>query len=51
MRTYKTTHAYYCGIDLHARSLYIHILRRDEMPTSEPSRCSQVMPRRATCGV
>jgi transposase len=26
MRTYKTQHAYYCGIDLHARSLYVHIL-------------------------
>jgi transposase len=26
MRTYKTQHAYYCGIDLHARSLYVHVL-------------------------
>jgi transposase len=26
MRTYKTAHAYYCGIDLHARSLFIHVL-------------------------
>jgi transposase len=26
MRTYKTAHAYYCGIDLHARSLYVHVL-------------------------
>jgi transposase len=26
MRAYKTPHAYYCGIDLHARSLYIHVL-------------------------
>jgi transposase len=26
MRTYKTPHAYYCGIDLHARSLYLHVL-------------------------
>jgi len=26
MRTYKTPHAYYCGIDLHARSLYVHVL-------------------------
>jgi transposase len=26
MRTYKTAHAYYCGIDLHARSLYAHVL-------------------------
>jgi transposase len=26
MRTYKTTHAYYCGVDLHARSLFVHVL-------------------------
>ncbi len=26
MRTYNAPHAYYCGIDLHARSLYIHVL-------------------------
>jgi transposase len=26
VRTYKTPHAYYCGIDLHARSLYVHVL-------------------------
>jgi hypothetical protein len=26
MRTYKAQHAYYCGIDRHARSLYLHIL-------------------------
>ena len=26
MRTYNQPHAYYCGIDLHARSLYLHIL-------------------------
>jgi transposase len=26
MRTYNTPHAYYCGIDLHARSLYVHVL-------------------------
>lgn len=24
-RYYKATHAYYCGVDLHARSMYIHI--------------------------
>jgi transposase len=24
-RYYKTTHAYYCGVDLHARSLYLHV--------------------------
>jgi transposase len=26
MRTYNRTHAYYAGIDLHARSLYLHVL-------------------------
>jgi transposase len=26
MRTYNQPHAYYCGVDLHARSLYIHVL-------------------------
>jgi transposase len=26
MRTYNAPHAYYCGIDLHARTLYVHVL-------------------------
>jgi transposase len=26
MRTYTGQHAYYCGINLHARSLYLHVL-------------------------
>ena len=26
MRTYNTTHAYYCGVDLHARSLFVNVL-------------------------
>jgi transposase len=26
MRVYNAPHAYYCGIDLHARSLYVHVL-------------------------
>jgi transposase len=26
MRVYNTPHAYYCGVDLHARSLFVHIL-------------------------
>jgi transposase len=26
MRPYTTPHAYYCGVDLHARSLFVHIL-------------------------
>jgi transposase len=26
MRPYTTPHAYYCGVDLHARSLYVHVL-------------------------
>jgi hypothetical protein len=26
MRFYSTTHAFYCGVDLHARSMYTHVL-------------------------
>ena len=26
MPTYQHPHAYYCGVDLHARSLYTHVL-------------------------
>ena len=26
MRTYKTQHSYYCGVDLHARSLFVNVL-------------------------
>jgi transposase len=26
MRTYNTPHAYYCGVDLHARTLFVNIL-------------------------
>ena len=26
MRVYKTQHAYYCGVDLHARSLFVNVL-------------------------
>ncbi|HEX4608278.1 MAG TPA: hypothetical protein VH092_08740 [Urbifossiella sp.] len=26
MRPYTTPHAYYCGVDLHARSLYVNVL-------------------------
>ena len=26
MRTYNTQHAYYCGVDLHARSLFVNVL-------------------------
>jgi hypothetical protein len=26
MRPTTTQHAYYCGVDLHARSLYVNIL-------------------------
>ena len=26
MRVYKTQHQYYCGVDLHARSLFVNIL-------------------------
>ena len=26
MRVYKTQHQYYCGVDLHARSLFVNVL-------------------------
>jgi hypothetical protein len=26
MRTYQAQHLHYCGVDLHARSLYVHVL-------------------------
>jgi ribonuclease PH len=26
MRPYTTTHAYYCGVDLHARSLFVNVI-------------------------
>ena len=26
MRTYNQSHAYYCDVDLHARSLFLHVL-------------------------
>ena len=26
MRCYNQPHRFYCGVDLHARSLYIHVL-------------------------
>ncbi len=26
MRTYNTQHTHYCGVDLHARSLFVHVL-------------------------
>jgi hypothetical protein len=29
MRFYNTQHQFYCGIDLHARSMYICILDQD----------------------
>ena len=29
MRFYKHSHAFYCGVDLHARSMFTHILDHD----------------------
>ena len=34
MRVYNTPHAYYCGVDLHARSLYVNVL--DDKGTEVP---------------
>ena len=30
MRFYDQSHQYYCGVDLHARSMYLHILDADK---------------------
>ena len=30
MRFYTAQHRHYCGIDLHARTMYVHILGQDE---------------------
>jgi len=53
MRTYKTQHSYYCGVDLHARSLFVHILddkgttrlERD-IPASPPAFLDAIQPYR-----
>ena len=29
MRFYKSLHKHYCGVDLHARTLYLCIINRD----------------------
>ena len=29
MRFYKTQHSYYCGVDLHARNMFTHILDQE----------------------
>jgi len=49
MRFYNNTHPYYCGIDLHARSLYVciidnegNILRHREIP-AKPDRLKQLL--------
>jgi hypothetical protein len=43
MRVYKTPHSYYCGVDLHARSLIVNILDdkgrtrlEQDLPASSP---------------
>jgi hypothetical protein len=38
MRFYTKKHRYYCGIDLHARSMYICILGDEERPLLHRSR-------------
>ncbi len=30
MRFYNQPHQYYCGVDLHARSMYLHIVDADK---------------------
>ncbi|HYV38811.1 MAG TPA: hypothetical protein VE988_24215 [Gemmataceae bacterium] len=34
MRFYNQQHQYYCGVDLHARSMYLHILDHQETAAS-----------------
>jgi hypothetical protein len=54
MRPYRTPYPYYFGADLHARSLFGHVLDAGRKrlvgrrPTKEPSRCGQVFP--VACG-
>ena len=38
MRTYNTPHAYYCGVDLHARTMFLRVTDRDNgcCPTGQP---------------
>ena len=36
MRVYKTQHSYYCGVDLHARSLFVRLWWRHP-PRAKPA--------------
>ena len=55
MRTYNTQHLHYCGVDLHARSLFVNVLddkgrtRLEQDLPASPSRVPrrrQALPRR-----
>jgi len=54
MRPYTNTHAYYCGVDLHARSLYVNVLDNagttrleQDLPASPDAFLDTVKPYRA----
>ncbi|HVK16875.1 MAG TPA: transposase, partial [Fimbriiglobus sp.] len=54
MRPYTNTHAYYCGVDLHARSLYVNVLDNagttrleQDLPASPDAFLDAVKPYRA----
>ena len=51
MRFYNTQHSYYCGIDLHTRSMFLHILDQagnsvfaKDLPASPESLLDAVAP-------
>jgi hypothetical protein len=44
MRPYTQQHAYYCGVDLHARTLFVHVL--DDKGVT---RLEQELPASPTC--
>ena len=54
MRFYKHTHAFYCGVDLHARSMFTHILDHEgntvfeaDLPASPEAFRNAIAPFRA----
>ena len=47
MRTYNTQHLHYCGVDLHARSLFVNVLdHTGQTGSSRISLLTRCVPRR-----
>ena len=46
MRVYKTQHLHYCGVDLHARSLFVNVL--DDRGTTRLKQTPRTPPRSST---